>query len=33
MGKRKGAYGVCWENLKKEENLEDPGLDGGIILR
>jgi hypothetical protein len=25
--------GFCWENLRKREYLEDPGVDGRIILK
>jgi len=25
--------GVWWENLRERDNVEDPGLDGRIILR
>jgi len=29
----KARTGCWWENLRKRENLEDPGVDGRIILR
>jgi hypothetical protein len=25
--------GFCWGNMKERDNLEDPGVDGRIILR
>jgi hypothetical protein len=33
MGKRRGAYRVLVGNRRKEDHLEDPGVDGRIILR
>ena len=33
MGQRRGVYRVCWESLRERDNLEDPGVDGRIILR
>jgi hypothetical protein len=33
MGERRGAYRVSWGNLREREHLEDPGIDGRIILR
>jgi len=32
-GERRGAYRVWWRNLSERVDLEDPGLDGKIILR
>jgi len=31
MGESKGVF--WWGNLKKREHLENPGVDGRIILR
>jgi len=25
--------GFCWRNLRERDHLEDPGVDGRIILR
>ena len=33
MGKRRDAYRVLVGRLKKEDHLEDPGVDGRIILK
>jgi hypothetical protein len=33
MGERRGAYRVWWGNLRERDHLENPGLDGRIILR
>jgi len=33
MGERKGAYRIWWGNLKEIYHLEDPGVDGNIILK
>ena len=33
MGDRKGIYRVMVGNLRKRGHLEDPGVDGRIILR
>jgi hypothetical protein len=30
---RRGAYRVWWENLRERVHLEDPGVNGRIILR
>ena len=32
-GRGEAYTGFCWGNLRKRETLEDPGLDGRIILR
>jgi hypothetical protein len=33
MGKEEVCTGFCWENLRKKDHLEDPGVDGRIILK
>ena len=33
MGEGRGVYGVLVGNLKERDHLEDPGIDGNIILR
>ena len=33
MGERGVYKGFWWENLRKRDHLEDPGVDGRIILR
>ena len=33
MGERKGVYRFWWGNLRERDHLEDPGVDGKIILR
>jgi hypothetical protein len=32
MGRGEAYIGFWWENLKERDQLEDPGLDGRIIL-
>jgi hypothetical protein len=32
MGKKRGAKGFWWENLRERDHLGDPGVDGNIIL-
>ena len=32
-GERRSVYRVWWGNLRKRDHLEDPGIDGKIILR
>ena len=31
-GERRGTYKFWWGTLRKREHLEDPGIDGRIIL-
>jgi hypothetical protein len=33
MRKRRGDTGFWWGNLRERYHLEDPGVDGRIILR
>jgi hypothetical protein len=33
MGKRRSVYGVLWVNLRERGRLEDPDVDGRIILK
>jgi len=33
MGRREMYMGFWWGNMSVRENLEDPGVDGRIILR
>jgi hypothetical protein len=33
MGRREMYKGFWWGNLRKRDHLEDPGLDGRVILR
>jgi hypothetical protein len=33
MGERRDAYRFWWVNLRVRDHLEDPGLDGRIILK
>jgi hypothetical protein len=33
MGEKRGAYGIWWRNLRETDHLEDPCIDGRIILR
>ena len=32
MGERRGVYGALWGNMRERNHLEDPGVDGSIIL-
>jgi len=32
FGDRRGAYRVCWGNLRERDLLGDDGVDGRIIL-
>jgi hypothetical protein len=33
MGRGKVHRGLSWENLREGDHLEDPGVDGRIILQ
>jgi hypothetical protein len=33
LGERGGVHRVWWGNMRKRDHLEDPGVDGRIILR
>jgi len=33
MGRGEAYTGFWWENLRERDHLEDPGIDGRIILR
>jgi hypothetical protein len=33
MGERRGVYRVWWGNLRERDHLEEPSVDGRIILR
>jgi hypothetical protein len=33
MGRREAYSGFWWENLTERDQLEDPGVEGSIILR
>jgi len=33
LGERRGIYRVLVKNLRERDHLEDPGVDGKIILR
>jgi hypothetical protein len=33
LGESRGIYRVLVENLRERDQLEDPGVDGKIILR
>jgi len=32
-GERRRYTGFCWGNPREEDHLEDPGIDGRIILK
>jgi len=31
-GERRGVYRVLWGHLKERDHLEDPGVDGRILI-
>ena len=33
MGERRGVYRILVRNMRERDHLEDPGVDGRIILR
>jgi hypothetical protein len=33
IGRGEACTGFCWGNLEERDHLEEPGLDGWIILR
>jgi hypothetical protein len=33
LGERRGVYRFWWGNLRERDHLEDPGVDGRIIVR
>jgi hypothetical protein len=33
MGRGEACTGIWWGNLRERDHLEDPGVDGKIILR
>jgi len=33
MGESRGVYGVLMRNLRERDHLDDPSVDGKIILR